>query len=178
MNIPRYAFLALMCATGLAQQRSPFLEIAPLSNAPLEFKTPLPDFEGVDLAGRTWRLASLRGKATFIDIWSTWCLPCRAEHPKLQWLHEKAGAGTNLQVLTFALDDDPSVVREYMRQKGYTFRVIVAAKLAKIVVPDVGYGIPATCIIDPRGVRSEPSPWLTAGNALTQMQAAVGVREN
>jgi thiol-disulfide isomerase/thioredoxin len=44
-------------------------------------------FEALDLAGMTYRLANQKGKVVLINIWATWCGPCRAELPKLDRLY-------------------------------------------------------------------------------------------
>ena len=45
---------------------------------------PAPALQATDLAGKTWRLADLRGRAVLLNFWATWCPPCRAEMPSLQ----------------------------------------------------------------------------------------------
>ena len=45
---------------------------------------PAPSLQATDLAGKTWRLADLRGRAVLLNFWATWCPPCRAEMPSLQ----------------------------------------------------------------------------------------------
>ncbi len=45
---------------------------------------PTPALQATDLAGKTWRLADLRGRAVLLNFWATWCPPCRAEMPSLQ----------------------------------------------------------------------------------------------
>ena len=66
---------------GFALQRaSPFESV--LVAAPedtLRFVTQLPDFEAQDINGRVWRSADVRGKFTLIDIWATFCGPCRRD---------------------------------------------------------------------------------------------------
>src|SRR5690606_27622587 len=47
------------------------------------------DFEAKDLTGKTWRLADLKGKVAYVNVWTTWCGPCRAEMPGLQKLYER-----------------------------------------------------------------------------------------
>lgn len=48
-----------------------------------------PDFDAVDVDGRKWSLADFRGKYVYIDMWATWCAPCKKELPHLKALEEK-----------------------------------------------------------------------------------------
>ena len=48
-----------------------------------------PDFKAVDLAGKEYSLADFAGKYVYIDLWATWCGPCRQELPHLKALEEK-----------------------------------------------------------------------------------------
>ena len=49
---------------------------------------PSPDFRGTDLQGREYSLEDFKGKYVYIDVWATWCGPCRKEIPHLQRLEE------------------------------------------------------------------------------------------
>lgn len=48
-----------------------------------------PDFKAVDIDGKEWTLRDFRGKYVYIDMWATWCGPCRREVPYLKQLEEK-----------------------------------------------------------------------------------------
>ena len=48
-----------------------------------------PDFEATDLDGKVWTLADFKGKYLYIDMWATWCAPCKRELPYLKALAEK-----------------------------------------------------------------------------------------
>ena len=49
---------------------------------------PSPDFKAYDLDGKEWSLADFRGKYVYIDLWATWCNPCRKEFPYMKELSE------------------------------------------------------------------------------------------
>ena len=50
---------------------------------------PSPDFDAVDIDGKKWSVADFRGKYVYIDMWATWCGPCKKELPYLKELEEK-----------------------------------------------------------------------------------------
>ena len=70
--------------------------------------------------GRVVRAQELRAQAVVVELWATWCPFCRKQNPYLQKLHETAG-GRGLMVLTFTIDDDIKLIRDYQRKYGYTF---------------------------------------------------------
>jgi len=76
------------------------------------------DIELVD--GRTLRAADLQRRTVVVEVWATWCPFCMKQNPHIQKLHE-ASRDSGLLVLTFALDQAPEVVRQYMDKRGYTF---------------------------------------------------------
>ena len=66
---------------------------------------PSPDFNGVDINGRTFRVRDFRGKYVYIDMWATWCGPCQKELPYLKKLEEKY-QGRNITFLGLSIDKD------------------------------------------------------------------------
>ncbi|MEW5882253.1 MAG: TlpA disulfide reductase family protein [Pseudomonadota bacterium] len=75
--------------------------------------------------GRVLRAAELKGRTVVVEFWATWCPFCATQNPHIQKLHAQHG-GKGLVVLTFALDRDPTAVRRYMAERGYTFAVALA----------------------------------------------------
>jgi thiol-disulfide isomerase/thioredoxin len=147
-------YLALAQQTGTPGATSPFSDVSPRQERPLQFITSLPEFHATDLAGKHWSTSNLHGKITFIDIWATFCIPCRAEHPEIQRFYDKVQNSPDIQVLTFAIDADPSVVERYLREKKFTFPVIVDPELAESLFTRDG-GVPKQWVVDRAGRRTE-----------------------
>ena len=119
-----------------------------------ELDKPLPDFEMSDAEGKTWRLADLKGKVTLINLWATWCGPCRAELPYLQKLFNKVQERKDLVVLTLNTDDNLGLILPFLQDNQYTFPVLAAAGYVHKLVPQLS--IPRNWIVDAHGVlRSE-----------------------
>ena len=110
---------------------------------------PLPAFALADLGGKTWKLLDLRGKAVLINVWATWCGPCRLEHPDFQKLYDKLKARTDVAVLSFNVDDDVGKIAPYMNEHRYTFPAIPARDVVDAVTPALS--IPRNWFVDPRG---------------------------
>ncbi|MQA92185.1 MAG: redoxin domain-containing protein [Gemmatimonas sp.] len=58
---------------------------------PVEVGTGAPNFAATDLDGNPVQLADLEGEVVLLNIWATWCAPCREEMPSMQRLHKKMG---------------------------------------------------------------------------------------
>ena len=110
---------------------------------------PMPPFELADLSGKTWRLKALEGRAVLINVWATWCGPCKAELPHLEKLYEKVKDRPDLQILTLTIDEDLGAVAPFMKEKGYTFPVLPAYSFVTGLLDLVG--IPQNWIVDTKG---------------------------
>lgn len=101
--------------------------------------------------GDTVRLAALQGSAVLLNVWATWCPPCREEMPGLQALHERYAA-RGLRVLGVSIDSKgaESAIRRFMEDHGITFTILhdasetVARQFRTI-------GVPETYLIDVDG---------------------------
>ncbi len=109
----------------------------------------MPAWELPDLAGRNWTAASLHGKTVLINVWATWCGPCRMEHPALEALYDKIKDRSDIQIVTFNIDEDVGDVAPYMSEHKYTFPVLLAKDFIDDLVPE--YGIPMNWIVDATG---------------------------
>ena len=66
---------------------------------------PSPDFKYMDINGKEVSLADLAGKYVYIDVWATWCGPCRGELPHLKELENKY-KGKNIHFVSISCDQD------------------------------------------------------------------------
>ncbi|MBY0376110.1 MAG: TlpA family protein disulfide reductase [Bryobacteraceae bacterium] len=109
----------------------------------------MPSFELTDLSGKSWKLKQLEGKSVLINLWATWCGPCRAEMPHFQKLYEKLKDKSDVQVLSFNVDDELGLVEPYVKEHGYTFPVLAAYSLVRGLFD--GYAIPQNWLLGPKG---------------------------
>ncbi len=112
-------------------------------------KKAMPAWELPDLAGKTWKLASLEGKTLLINVWATWCGPCRSEHPYLEKLYQKVKDRPDVQVLTFNVDEQVGSVEPYIKENKFTFPVLLAGSYVSELLPVIS--IPRNWIVDAAG---------------------------
>ena len=97
--------------------------------------------------GQTQRLSDLRGKIVILNIWATWCPPCRRELPDLNDVQKKTGT-ERLAVIALS-DEDAATITSYIQDKGFTFTpgmfTHMPASIAKVGTR------PVSLLIDPSG---------------------------
>ena len=79
----------------------------------------------LDSVPRTRTMADYRGQVVLLNIWATWCPPCRVEMPAIEALHRDY-APRGLKVVAVSVDDAASVdaMRDFVREYGLTFEVL------------------------------------------------------
>lgn len=102
-----------------------------------------------DLGGKTWKLAQLNGKTLLVNVWATWCGPCRQEHPHLQKLYEQMKDRKDVQIVTFNVDSEVGQIAPYVKERGYTFPVLLASDYVDQLMPALS--IPQNWIVDASG---------------------------
>ncbi len=119
-----------------------------------------PAFDATDLrTGRPAALADYRGKVILLNVWATWCPPCRVEMPSMQRLHQKLG-GTDFRIVAVSVDGDafhldgsqpPPGIMAFANGMGLTFDILhdpsggIRAKYQT-------YAVPESFLIDRDGV--------------------------
>jgi thiol-disulfide isomerase/thioredoxin len=76
---------------------------------------PAADFTFRTLDGESHRLTDFKGKVVIVNLWGTWCLPCRAEMPTLQRLYDRFHDDPQVKFLIISRLDTPVQVRAYAR---------------------------------------------------------------
>lgn len=77
---------------------------------------PLPDLEFQELDGRGGSVAAFRGKVVLLDIWASWCEPCKEELPQLDGVAARLRS-RGVEVLAISVDQDVSNVRAFLKRK-------------------------------------------------------------
>ena len=77
---------------------------------------PSPDFKGVDVNGKEYTLADFRGKYVYIDVWATWCGPCRQEIPYLKKLDEDY-QDAQIVFLSLSVDQDKAKWEKMVKEQ-------------------------------------------------------------
>lgn len=113
-----------------------------------------PDFSAVtvDSVPGVKTLADYRGAVVMINIWATWCKPCRLEMPTIEQLH-RTYAAKGLKILAVSVDDPgaEAQIRDFVKQYGLTFQILYDPK-GEISETYHTAGYPETIIIGRDGV--------------------------
>ncbi len=113
-----------------------------------------PAFDTPDIAGKMQHLSDQKGKVVLVNIWATWCGPCRAEMPELERLYQ---ARKEQGFIVFGLSDESSdVQRKYLEQVPVSYPLLTFAGGVPSLYRDIAR-YPAIFLIDRQG-RLQPAP--------------------
>jgi thiol-disulfide isomerase/thioredoxin len=112
---------------------------------------PIPELRFVDGAGRNLSLADFRGKVVLLNIWATWCAPCREEMPALDRLQAQLG-GERFQVVALSVDPQGApIARKFYGEVGIKALPLYVDPTAKAAFTLDAPGLPATLLVDRSG---------------------------
>ena len=167
-------------AVELAKLVAPFArgEVAAVNVA----KSPLkvPDLAFQDENGKPVTLAHWRGRTVLVNLWATWCVPCRKEMPALDALERKLG-GPDFQVVAVNIDTrDADKPKAFLKEIGVQKLAYYADSSAKVFqdLKSIGraFGMPTTLLVDPKGCEigtiAGPAEWASE-DAVKLIQAAI-----
>ena len=168
-------------AIELAKKIAPFArgEVAAVNVAKNPLKVPALAFQ--DAAGAPLTLEHWRGRTVLLNLWATWCVPCRKEMPALDALEQRLG-GPRFEVVAINIDTrDAGKPKEWLKEVGVQKLAYYADPTARTFqdLKAVGraFGMPTTLLINPQGCEiasiAGPAEW-ASDDAIKLIQAALG----
>ena len=167
-------------AVALAHRLAPLAqgEVAALTMA----KTPLklPDLAFEDADGKPRKLSDWHGRTVLVNLWATWCVPCRREMPALDGLQTRLG-GPDFQVVAVNIDTrDPDKPRTFLKDAGLSRLDYFSDQKAKVFqdLKSIGraLGMPTSVLVDPHGCEiatiAGPADW-SSDDAIKLIKAAI-----
>lgn len=171
------------CAGALAAAR----RLEPLAHGELAAVKPadtalqLPDLAFSDAAGEPRTLSAWRGRTVLLNLWATWCVPCRKEMPALDAVQARLG-GPDFEVVAINIDtrnlDKP---KAFLAEAGVNHLAYFFDSRAKVFMDLKGigkaFGMPTSLLIDPDGCEiatlAGPADW-ASDDGLKLVSAAIG----
>ncbi len=118
----------------------------------VEIGAPVPAYATVSLEGDSVSLAKQKGKVVLLNIWATWCHPCRQEIPELRAVHARyRDRGLELVGVSVDTDGSDDAIRSFMKDFQMTFPIWRDPE-ERISTLFLAIGVPATFLIDREGI--------------------------
>ena len=149
----------------------------------------LPEATFLDAAGKERTLADWRGKVVLLNLWATWCLPCRKEMPALDRLQREMGSD-RFQVVAVSVDRTGLAgAKKFLDETKAETLALYADPTARMATTLRAAGLPATFLLDREGREIGrllgPAEWdgedakrLIGGGAAVRVQAAHWARRS
>jgi thiol-disulfide isomerase/thioredoxin len=167
-------------AVALAHRLAPLArgEVAALTMATAPLK--LPDLAFEDADGRPKKLSDWHGRTVLVNLWATWCVPCRREMPALDGLQGRLG-GPDFQVVAVNIDTrDPGKPKDFLKDAKLTRLDYFSDQKAKVFqdLKSIGraLGMPTSVLVDGQGCEiatiAGPAEW-ASDDAVKLITAAI-----
>ena len=167
-------------AVDLAKKLAPLAhgEVAALTMATAPLRLPELSFEDAD--GKPKKLSDWRGKTVLLNLWATWCVPCRKEMPALDALQTRLG-GKDFEVVAVNIDTrDSDKPRNFLKEANLTRLGYFSDHNAKVFqdLKAIGraLGMPTSVLVDGQGCEigtiSGPADW-ASDDAIKLVTAAI-----
>jgi len=167
-------------ATDLARKLTPLIhgEVAAINPAISGLR--IPDLTFQDGTGATRKLSDWRGKVVLLNLWATWCVPCRREMPALDALQAKLGS-PQFDVVAVNIDTrDPDKPKTWLKDAGVTTLGYFSDEKARVFqeLKAIGraIGMPTSVLIDVNGCEigtmAGPAEW-ASDDGVALIKAAV-----
>jgi thiol-disulfide isomerase/thioredoxin len=154
-------------AVDLARKLAPLAhgELAALTMATVPLQ--LPDLAFEDADGKPKKLSDWRGRTVLVNLWATWCVPCRREMPALESLQTRLG-GADFEVVAINIDTrDPEKPKNFLKDANLTRLGYFSDQKAKVFqdLKTIGraLGMPTSVLVDGQGCEiatiAGPAEW-------------------
>jgi thiol-disulfide isomerase/thioredoxin len=171
---------ACRAAVDLAHKIAPLArgEVAALTMATAPLR--LPDLAFDDAEGKPKKLSDWRGRTVLVNLWATWCVPCRKEMPALDHLQAKLGSA-DFEVVAINIDTrDPDKPKNFLKDGQMTRLGYFSDTKAKVFQDLKGIGralgMPTSVLVDGNGCEigtiAGPAEW-DSDDATTLIKAAL-----
>ena len=108
-------------------------------------KTELPPLEGTNLPGLSTE--AMKGRLTLVNVWASWCVPCRQENPILMELAKDS----RFDLVGFNYKDKPANALKFLKDLGNPFEAIGTDQSGRAAIDWGVYGVPETYLVAPDG---------------------------
>ncbi|MER8530582.1 TlpA disulfide reductase family protein [Mesorhizobium sp. M0814] len=116
-----------------------------------EAPVPVPEISFEDGNGKPKMLADFHGKVVLLNVWATWCAPCRKEMPTLDRLQAKLG-GPDFEVVALSMDRaGPEIVKKFFADIGIKHLALNIDVSGRAMFAIGSVGLPATLLVDRDG---------------------------
>ena len=113
---------------------------------------PAQEYEAATLDGRSVTLESLQGQVVLLNLWATWCTPCRMETPYLQSVYEEhKDRGFEIVGISMDTGDAAADVEMFVDEYDVTYTILHDPRMRGMELYQV-LGLPATFLIDREGI--------------------------
>jgi len=143
--LPLILLVALVSVFALSIDRDAGLVRSVLIDKPVP-QFSLPAIEGIGVPGL--ETATLTGEPTLVNVFASWCLPCRDEHPLLEALKARTG----IRMVGINHSDAPENARAFLDELGNPYDAVGADRDRRVSIDWGVYGVPETFLVDARGV--------------------------
>ena len=141
--IPLFAFVALAIVLAVGLNRDPREVPSPLIDKP----APAFALTRLDDPAQTIALADLRGKVWMLNVWASWCVACRDEHPLLVAFSKKG----LLPIYGLNYKDQRDDGKAWLARMGDPYQASLFDSEGRVGIDFGVYGVPETFIIDKTG---------------------------
>ncbi|MEJ2086455.1 MAG: TlpA disulfide reductase family protein [Acidobacteriota bacterium] len=134
---------------------------------------PAPDFRLNSLQGDSVELGDYAGRVLLLELWATWCGPCRLQADILHELYEEV-AGSDIEFLAVSLGESRDVVEQFVADEPFSYPVLLDPEETLGISLEV-YALPTVVVIDGNGRVRFSQAGITDAGTLRSVLSEIGV---